>query len=471
MKKLFLVLIVIGSFLNAQNLKFRPNGEFKILQFTDIHWSEDHKFTDKTTETLRKVISKEKPDFIVLSGDNVNCIPMKNGWQNLGKIIEEAKIPWTLVFGNHDEEQDWSKLQSFEFLKAFPHFMGEKGSVHGVINYSVPVFSHDGRQASAYLYFLDSGDYTRNPKLGSYDWIRRDQVQWFAQESEKHAKNDGKILPSLMFFHIPLQEYAEVLKDSATVGDKKEEVSSSEINSGLFAALIEQKNVMATFCGHDHDNNFIGVHKGIALAYGNKTGNDGYGELEQGGRVIVLKENKFAFDTYLSRKTENKYFYSFPAGLSNINEKTKVLKSQNVSPKPNGLAYRYFEGNMEATNQIEKGKLVKQGTANEINLKNAAAEDHFGLIFKGFIKIPETAFYKFYTYSDDGSVLKIDGQAIVDNDGGHSAARMEGIVALEKGFHSIEILYFEDYMGQVLDVGISSVNMAEQPLNAEMLYH
>ena len=42
---------------------------------------------------------------------------------------------------------------------------------------------------------------------------------------------------------------------------------------------------------------------------------------------------------------------------------------------------------------------------------------------------------------------------------------------MEKGYHKIEVLYFEDYMGQVLDVGISSIGIPEQNIPAEMLSH
>ncbi|MCB4234207.1 metallophosphoesterase [Kaistella anthropi] len=109
MKKFFFALLlsaVAMAYAQKNQLKFNSDGELKILQFTDIHWSNEPKYTNKTTETLRRIIAAEKPDFIVLDGDNVNCIPMRDGWRNLGKIIEEAGVPWTLVFGNHDAEQD-----------------------------------------------------------------------------------------------------------------------------------------------------------------------------------------------------------------------------------------------------------------------------------------------------------------------------------------------------------------------------
>lgn len=466
-----LLMLVLSLKTNAQQqLRFRPNGEFRILQFTDIHWSGDPAYTTKTAATLQAVIQKEQPDLIVLDGDNVNCIPMKKGWEELGGIIENYKTPWTLVFGNHDEEQDLSKLQSFEILKQFPHFIGEKGTATGILNFSQPIFGSKSNSVAAVLYFLDSGDYTRNPKLGSYAWIKQDQIRWYTQESSRYTAQTGKILPSLMFFHIPLPEFAEAAKDASMMGHIGEGVSASDVNSGLFAAVLEQKDVMGVFCGHDHNNNYIGLHQGIALGYGSKTGNDGYGNLEQGGRLIVLKENQFSFRTYISTPQKTQYTFSYPAGLSEITPETPVLKALKISPKKPGLNFSYYEGNAGSVKDIPTMKFVGKGTTPTIDLKNAAAEDHFSLSFSGYIKIPATGFYKFYTYSDDGSVLKIDGQTVVDNDGGHSAARKEGQVALEKGFHTIEILYFEDYMGQVLEAGMAGLEMAEQPLDRHLYY-
>lgn len=60
---------------------------------------------------------------------------------------------------------------------------------------------------------------------------------------------------------------------------------------------------------------------------------------------------------------------------------------------------------------------------------------------------------------------------MVENDGGHSATRKEGTIALEKGFHKIEILYFEDYMGQILEMGMAGLEMAEQALPENLLFH
>ena len=47
---------------------------------------------------------------------------------------------------------------------------------------------------------------------------------------------------------------------------------------------------------------------------------------------------------------------------------------------------------------------------------------------------PEDGVYTFQTRSDDGSVLYIHGEQVVNNDGSHAAIPATGMVALKKGF-------------------------------------
>ena len=55
--------------------------------------------------------------------------------------------------------------------------------------------------------------------------------------------------------------------------------------------------------------------------------------------------------------------------------------------------------------------------------------------------------------SDDGAVLYIDGEKVVDNDGSHSAFLATGQIPLRKGFHAFQLPYLEDYEGQSLKWG------------------
>ncbi|MCY1719662.1 metallophosphoesterase [Prolixibacteraceae bacterium Z1-6] len=79
-------------------------------------------------------------------------------------------------------------------------------------------------------------------------------------------------------------------------------------------------------------------------------------------------------------------------------------------------------------------------------------KDHFAVRFQGEIYIPETDVYRFLLKSFDGSLLLIDGQQIVKNDGVHYEIFKEGYAALEKGFHDFEVHYFDYINRETLNV-------------------
>ncbi len=136
-----------------------------------------------------------------------------------------------------------------------------------------------------------------------------------------------------------------------------------------------------------------------------------------------------------------------------------------------GATYRYFEGEFKQTEELKKAKPVASGVASSISLEPAKQEDYFGLEYTAYLKIDKKGVYRFYTYSDDGSRLYIDNQLVVDNDGSHSARRKDGQIALEAGYHELKVLYFESYMGQELEVGISGLSIRETPIPSNMLFY
>ncbi len=302
------------------NLRFNDDGKFKIAQFTDIHW--EHDSTEKcrkAAELIRHVLKEEQPGLAVLTGDIV-VQSSAEGWKEVTDIFTETGIPFAVVMGNHDDEAEWSRDRIFDFLETVDGFVGSKGpaSVSGVGNYIVGIRATSGGTA-ALLYFLDSNSYGGDAKISTYGWIRFDQIAWYREQSRKLTTlNDGKPYPALAFFHIPLPEYAEVAGKEQTVGLKKEEECSPKINTGMLAAFVEMKDVMGVFVGHDHDNNYIGIHKGIALAYGQKTGFGSYGSIGRGSRIIELREGERSFNTWIRTLEGTAYHYYYPSGISKL---------------------------------------------------------------------------------------------------------------------------------------------------------
>ncbi|MBK5721211.1 metallophosphoesterase [Dysgonomonas sp. Marseille-P4677] len=473
---IFSIFLYIGIYAQKGNyqLKFNKNGEFKIAQFTDIHWSNKSPNCPKTVEVIKSVLQAEKPDIAILTGDIVTDAPAKEGWLAIAKIFADTKTPWAVTLGNHDAETGVSRKEIFDIIESLPYFIGEKGpEMTGCGNYVLPIQSSQNTKTAAALYCIDTNNKPPANKYGHYDWIHFDQIEWYRKTSDKlTAQNNNTPLPALAFFHIPVLEFNNVVGKETTIGNKEEGVASPEINSGMFCSMVEKKDVMGIFVGHDHDNDYIGIEQGIALAFGRTSGIDAYGDLERGSRIIMMYEGKNKFDTWIRTPKGTELMYYYPSGLSSIDEGAmEYLPAKNIKVKQQGVSYSYYEGTrFKSTDQIKSTKPIKTGILNNISIASAAAQDSMAFTFKTWIKIPERGVYRFYTYSDDGSTLFIDGKLVVDNDGSHSMRRRDGKIALEAGFHELEVLYFEDYMGEILEVGYSSRNIREDILPDNILF-
>lgn len=306
---LLILLISFPAALSAGDLHFK-NGEFKIIQFTDTHIDYENGPNDPVFDLIREIVTAEKPDLVMLSGD----IVVKEGpleiYQRLETLFASLGVKWAVVLGNHDEEYGSSGVEIVEMLRKFPNCLTtRKAGIKGASNFVLPVLG-ENKKTRAVIYGLDSNSSSKiEDRVGGYDWFGFDQIAWYQKTSTGFAReNGGKPLPSLAFFHIPLVEYNDAWdKNPETrVGVKNERVCSADVNSGMFTAMVECNDVMGTFTGHDHVNDYIGVVNNIALAYGRCSGGENaYGDLPDGGRVIVLREGRRAFDTWIHEKGGN----------------------------------------------------------------------------------------------------------------------------------------------------------------------
>lgn len=132
------------------------------------------------------------------------------------------------------------------------------------------------------------------------------------------------------------------------------------------------------------------------------------------------------------------------------------------------VAYKYYE-NMQGKSLPDFNKLgrpTREGLVYEFSLDELDVEekDHFAVLFTTRFDIPADGEYTFGVISDDGSKVYVDGQLIIDNDGSHSAEMKRGKVTLTKGIHDIRVEYFDDYMGQNLELYYGSDRLPMQTL-------
>ena len=184
--------------------------------------------------------------------------------------------------------------------------------------------------------------------------------------------------------------------------------------------------------------------------------------------------NDFRFDTWIRTLKGTEFKYYFPSGISHEDEATMTYLPALTNAKKGslGLKYNYYEGGtLRKTADIETNAIKKKsGYVNNFTIEPALVQDSFAFVFEGLIDIPHRGVYNFYTFSDDGSVLRINDELVVDNDGSHSLRRRDGKVALEAGLHKIEVIYFENYMGEFLEVGWSGKSIREETIPDHVLY-
>jgi alpha-L-fucosidase len=136
----------------------------------------------------------------------------------------------------------------------------------------------------------------------------------------------------------------------------------------------------------------------------------------------------------------------------------------------NGIDYQYFEGEWDSLPGFSSMEPVKEGDLFYFTFEPRDNEERFGFLYSGFLLIPETNVYTFYTASDDGSRLFINNTLVVDNDGLHGTIERKGTIALEKGYHLFRVEFFEKTGGDELKVKVMSPSLEKQMLPKTWLY-
>lgn len=304
-----LSMILLFSYVSARtiNLKFDGKKQFKIVQFTDLHYVNGDSRSQLVLDNIHSVLNAEKPDLVVLTGDIVTGgSDRRIGLREVLEAISSHKVPFAVTFGNHDAEGNLTRPELLLEAQTFPYNLSSttKG-ITGVTNYILPVMSSTGdHKTAASLYVFDSNTYYFDKEISNYDNIHFDQIAWYRENSTKYTKENNNVpIPSIAFFHIPLPEYNYAIADKHGywTGTRKEWGGESLINSGLFSSFLDMKDMMATFVGHDHDNDYAIYFHGVLLTYGRFSGcMSTYNNLiPSGGRVIILAEGAKKFRTYV----------------------------------------------------------------------------------------------------------------------------------------------------------------------------
>jgi len=281
-------------------LQFNDQGEFTILQLTDMHFAADNNDTKDflTQELQRNMINWVKPDLIIVSGDAVSGGPAQDHggfekfWKRWTEAIVEAGIPYGYILGNHDGEGNFTNKQIIALDDTNPLSLRKScESMPDIDNFIIPVFSsRNENELAANIWMFDTGAVSCDGFYNSYGCIETDQIQWYDEQSKKIKEEHGTNVHHLAFLHIPIPEYRKMYNNHDTYGDANDNVGCPFVNNGFFKHVKANGDISAMFVGHDHLNDYGGWYDGVELVYGRKSGFNSYGDV-RGAKVIKLKEN------------------------------------------------------------------------------------------------------------------------------------------------------------------------------------
>lgn len=343
------------------NWTFTTDKEFKIMQLTDIHigggWL-SAKNDSMAINAVAAMVKAEKPDLVVVTGDIVYPVPYEAAaFNNLpphktfANLMETLGVYWVPTFGNHDSEfySNYTREEISDYYTnaGFKYCLYQEGdeSIDGYGNSIINVKNSKGIITQS-IFTIDSHAYT-GTGLSSilamdYDNIKQSQVDWYKNRVEKNNKYNSNLIASLdnkdellekygklntlLFFHIPLQEYKDAwfeyvnnnYQDTETVkliygtaGEAKDVVYCSAEPDNLFETMQALGGKHGIFCGHDHVNNFSIEYQGIRLTYGLSIDYLAYSKIhtlgsQRGCTVITVKPDG-TFDCVAENYYQDKY--------------------------------------------------------------------------------------------------------------------------------------------------------------------
>lgn len=335
------------------NWVFTTDRDFRVMQLTDVHLGGGFMSYAKDKKSINAVatmITAEKPDLVIVTGDIAYPVPFQVGTFNnksgatlLIELLEKLGVYWTVTLGNHDSEAysyyDRQQVSEFYENPELKYCLYQPGpdDVDGYGNHTIEVKNSDGVITQAFV-MLDSHSYTDGDYFGiywKYDNIHANQVEWYKSEinrmneenkavintfSQKKSSNKNFVpVKTLAFFHIPLVEANEAwfeleannFKDTedakyidGIIGETGKRIYCGVGEDDLFEAFVETGSTKAMFNGHDHYNNATFSKSDIIFSYGYSVDYVAYiGIAEEGSQrgctmITTKPDGSFEIDKY-----------------------------------------------------------------------------------------------------------------------------------------------------------------------------
>ena len=331
-----------GSVLNYKEhlddyvFTMKYHKDFNVLQLTDIHWNINTSAHESKTY-LEKVLAQTdahikatqgadaKIDLVELTGDMFmlsNTYLVDTFVNFFEEQAEKYGFTYAAIWGNHDRHGIYNpNWLGKKFANAkHSYYFEPNDNLYGRSNFIINLTA-DGTKGSEVKWQianLDSGasfSETSVSPFRDYDYIRKDQTQWWLAE---HTAA-GEAVPGLAYYHIPQDENEDLWKDHVESGVKnmffKLEGFADNGNEEYASDFIDvaiKHNLKGAFQGHAHNVDWTvemvdGDGNSLLLGLGVKTGIElYYAHIDVNTTDPDMKEGLHSLEGHLDQPiTEN----------------------------------------------------------------------------------------------------------------------------------------------------------------------
>ena len=312
-------------------LKKEEGKDFVILnlsdtQMTDAEWNDGEMSREILEYTIDELIKKTQPDLITISGDVAWSTEMLS-YEKLADLLESYGIPWSVVWGNHDNESGLDRVDEIEEL-----YLGYENCIYfegapelGSGNFVIQI-EEKGKPVTGEI-MMDTHDHDwyilgEGERVSGYSKWYDEQKLWYI-DTVKYMESCG-YKDSMIIQHIPIYAYkyafneafkADIDPSSITweqsyedeywnegykdsYGVRYESGGFPPVEDGVLDLLIKQNHTKYMISGHDHVNNFVINYKGIKLVYALKTGMGCYWEQSLNGGTVIKINSEGIYDLH-----------------------------------------------------------------------------------------------------------------------------------------------------------------------------
>lgn len=294
---------------------------------------------------MNAVLASETPQLVVLNGDLITGenTYLHNSTHYVDEIVAplvQRRLSWASTYGNHDSDFNLSRSGILAREQTYPYALTTsmfQSKDAGLSNYYLPVYTYSGgtnygneEVPAVILWFLDSrgGNYYQEASsdgksVPQPNWIDPSVAEWFTQTNAHLVSRYRKTIPSLAFYHIPVnamlafqnkgvdQHREPGINDDKPLAQQGSTSGQGNVQGATFnytgqdipfmKAMLGVKGLIATFSGHDHGDDWCNkwnsqlpgmniTGNGLNLCFGRHTGYGGYGSWTRGSRQILLDQ-------------------------------------------------------------------------------------------------------------------------------------------------------------------------------------